>query len=65
MAKVYTAMNVHVPRRSHEKLLRAVTQSSPVSVKLDLTGNPVHKIFVTTGQKSDSLNGLRASNHII
>ena len=51
MAEVYTAVNVHVPKRSHEKLLRAVTQSAPVSVKLDLTGNPEHRIFVTVGQK--------------
>ena len=44
-------MMLHVPTASHDRLLRAVTRSAPVSVKLDLTGSPDHKIFVTTGQK--------------
>ena len=34
--QIYHAMMIHVPNRSHEKLLKAVTQSSPVSIKLDL-----------------------------
>ena len=52
MAKqIYIPMMLHVPIRSHDKLLKAVTRSAPVSVKLDLTGSPNHKIFVTTGQK--------------
>ena len=49
--QLYTSMMLHVPFHSHEKLLKAVTRSTPVSVKLDLTGNPDHKIFVTIGQK--------------
>ena len=48
---MYHQMMIHVPLRSHEKLLKAVTQSRPVSVKLDLTREPEHKIFVTTGQR--------------
>ena len=49
--QMYHVVRVHVPHRSHEKLLKAVTGSFPVSVKLDLLGDPEHKIFVTTGQK--------------
>ena len=48
--QVYTAMNVHVPTNSHEKLMKAVTQSRPVSVKLNLTEKPKDKIYVTSGQ---------------
>jgi len=46
----YKAVNVHVPVKSHEKLRRAVTLTRPVSVKLDLTGIPQDKIYVTNGQ---------------
>ena len=47
----YTAMMLHVPTRSHERLIKAVTQSTPVSIKLDLSASPDHKIFVTSGQR--------------
>ena len=47
---IYTTINVHVPIKSHEKLMKAVTHTRPVSVKLNLTGKPEHKIFVTSGQ---------------
>ena len=49
----FMAMNVHVPQRTHEKLMRAVAQSGPVSVKFDLTGKPQDKIYVTSGQKKN------------
>lgn len=47
---IFTPLNVHVPVKTHDKLMKAVTQSKPVSIKLDLLGNPEHKIFVTSGQ---------------
>ena len=47
----YTAINVHVPIRTHEKLTKGVAQTRPVSVKLDLTGTPDQKLFVTSGQR--------------
>ena len=43
---VYHAVNVHVPVKAHEKLLKAVTKTGPVSVKLDLTAQPLDKIYV-------------------
>ena len=46
----YTAMNVHVPHSTHDNLMKAVTKSGPVSVKIDLTGVPQDKIYVTSGQ---------------
>ena len=48
---MYLAMNLHVPTRSHEKLMKAVTKEGGVSIKLDLTGTPQDKIYVTSGQK--------------
>ena len=48
---VYHAVNVHVPVKTHEKLMKAVTRSGPVSVKLDLTAPPQDKIYVTWGQR--------------
>ena len=48
---MYFAMNLHVPVKSHEKIMKAVTRSGPVSVKLDLTGTPQDKVYVTSGQK--------------
>ena len=47
--EMYHIVRVHVPHRSHEKLLKAVTGLFPVSVKLDLSGDADHKIFVATG----------------
>ena len=47
----YFEMNLHVPKRSHDKLLQAVTKGSPVSIKLDLTGVPQDKLYVTSGQR--------------
>ena len=43
-------MNVHVPHSTHDNLMKAVTKSGPVSVKIDLTGVPQDKIYVTSGQ---------------
>ena len=48
---VYHAVNVHVPVKTHEKLMKAVTKAGPVSVKLDLTAPPQDKIYVTWGQR--------------
>ena len=48
---MYVPMNLHVPRRSHEKLMKAVTKQGPVSIKLDLTAPPQDKLYVTSGQK--------------
>ena len=48
---LYYAINVHVPTSTHEKLMKAVTKTGPVSVKLDLTGQPQDKIYVTWGQR--------------
>ena len=48
---VYHAVNVHVPIRAHEKIMKAVTKTGPVSVKLDLTAEPQDKIYVTWGQR--------------
>ena len=46
----YTAMNVSVPVSTHDKLMKAVTASGPVSVRLDLTGKPQDKLYLTSGQ---------------
>ena len=48
---VYHAVNVHVPVKAHDKLMKAVTKAGPVSVKLDLTAEPQDKIYVTWGQR--------------
>ena len=48
---VYHAVNVHVPVKTHDKLMKAVTKAGPVSVKLDLTAEPQDKIYVTWGQR--------------
>ena len=47
----YIEVNMNVPTKSHEKILKGVTNMKPVSIPLDLTGPPDHKLFVTTGQK--------------
>ena len=48
---VYHPVNVHVPVKAHEKLMKAVTKAGPVSVKLDLMAKPQDKIYVTWGQQ--------------
>ena len=48
---MYFAMNLHVPAKSHEKLMKAVTKEGTVSIKLDLTAIPQDKLYVTSGQK--------------
>ena len=48
---MYIEVNINVPTKSHEKILKGVTNKKPVSIPLDLTGPPDHKLFVTTGQK--------------
>ena len=60
MDKKYTAVKVHVPRKTHEKLMKAVTQTRPVSVKLDLLGATEHRIYVTSGQKKKIEDAVRA-----
>ena len=44
-------MNAHVPSSSHDKLMAAITKSGAVSIKIDLTGPPTDKIYVTPAQK--------------
>ena len=39
-----------MPAKTHENLQKAVTQSRPISLKIDLTGTPEHKILATPGQ---------------
>ena len=51
---IYHAVNVHVPHRTHEKLMKAVTKSGPVSVRLDLTEEPRDKVYVTWGNERRS-----------
>ena len=51
MAQRYTSILVHVPSKAHHNLLKAVTQSRGLSVKLDLTKTPDHKLFVTAMQR--------------
>ena len=48
---MFIPMNLHVAKKSHEKLRRAVTREGPISIKLDLTGPPDDKLYVTPGQK--------------
>ena len=48
---VYHAVNVYVPQHTREKLMKAVTKSGPVSVRLDLTEEPRDKVYVTWGQR--------------
>ena len=48
---MYFPMDLHVPIKVHDKIMKAVTQQGPVSIKLDLTGTPHDKIYVTSGQK--------------
>ena len=47
----YTEMSLHVPERAHKRIIDGITQSKPLSVELDLAGDPDHKLFVTIGQK--------------
>ena len=47
----YCAMDLHVPTHAHEKIMKAVSRSVPVSMKLDLHGKPEHRVYVTLGQK--------------
>ena len=51
MAERYTSVRVHVPEKAHEKILKAITQSTGLSINLDLTKNPDHEIFVTQLQR--------------
>ena len=48
---MYFPMDLYVPVKAHEKIMKAVTRQGPVSIKLDLTGTPRDKIYVTSGQK--------------
>ena len=47
----YTEMSLHVLERAHKRIIDGITQSRPLSVELDLAGDPDHKLFVTIGQK--------------
>ena len=53
MAQRYTSVHIHVPEKAHEKILKAITQSTGLSINLDLTKNPDHEIFVTPLQKKN------------
>ena len=44
-------MSLHVPERAHKRIIDGITQSKPLSIELDLAGDPDHKLFVTIGQK--------------
>ena len=46
----FTAMNVHVPHSTHDKLMQAVSKSGAVSLKIDLTGTPQDKLYLTSKQ---------------
>ena len=48
---MYVPMELHVPKGSHEKLMKAVTKEGTVRIKLDLTAIPQDKLYVTSGQK--------------
>ena len=50
MGHLYQSVKVHVPAKTHEKIQQAVTQSRPISVKIDLTETPEHRILATPGQ---------------
>lgn len=50
MGHLYQAIKVHVPTKTHEKIQEAVTQNKPISVKIDLTETPEHRILATPGQ---------------
>ena len=47
----YCEMMLHIPERAHKRIIDGITQSKPLSVELDLAGDPDHKLFVTIGQK--------------
>ena len=47
----YIEMTLHIPERAHKRIIDGITQSKPLSVELDLSGDPDHKLFVTVGQK--------------
>jgi hypothetical protein len=47
----YCVMDLHVPTYFHDRIAKAVARSDPVSIKLDLTGTPEHRLYVTIGQK--------------
>ena len=47
----YCAMDLHVPMHFHDRIMKAVARSDPVSVKLDLLGTPQNRVYVTLGQK--------------
>ena len=51
MAQGYTSVHVHVPEKAHENFFKAITQSTGLSINLDLTKNPDYEIFVTPLQK--------------
>ena len=47
----YCAMDLHAPVHFHDRIMNAVARAEPVSIKLDLHGDPQHRIYVTVGQK--------------
>ena len=54
----YCVMNLHVPTYFHDRIAKAVARSDPVSIKLDLTGTPEHRLYVTVGQKKRILEAV-------
>ena len=53
MAQMYTSILVHVPTKAHYSLLKAVTQSRGLCVKLDLNKSPNHNLFVTECEEKE------------
>ena len=47
---MYTPQRVHVPERYHERIKTAITQDSPLPVKLDLTAGGEDLVLLTPGQ---------------
>ena len=54
----YCIMHLHVPTYFHDRITKAVTREEPVSIKLDLTGTPEHRLYVTVGQKKRILEAV-------
>ena len=54
----YCVMHLHVPTYFHDRISKAVTRADPVSIKLDLTGTPEHRLYVTVGQKKRILEAV-------
>ena len=54
----YCVLHLHVPTYFHDRISKAVTRADPVSIKLDLTDTPEHRLYVTVGQKKRILEAV-------